>query len=164
MPCDLDILRRKRSIMCRPGGVVGLVRLQHPLRRRQLLPFAKGPLALLPEGVQRPHAGHIPYGSGFGNIRHMTTFFIMLLPCCENGVNGWSQDGTMASMTVHRRQTSENIVNFGFVGLTDKWDASICLFHAMYGGGNCVSAEFLWGRGGEEWFEAICLERTGPQH
>mmetsp|Transcript_28351 Transcript_28351/g.62775 ORF Transcript_28351/g.62775 Transcript_28351/m.62775 type:complete len:440 (+) Transcript_28351:67-1386(+) len=37
----------------------------------------------------------------------------------------------------------------GFFGLTDEWDETVCLFHAMYGGASCVEAEFIRGRPGK---------------
>mmetsp|Transcript_26139 Transcript_26139/g.60377 ORF Transcript_26139/g.60377 Transcript_26139/m.60377 type:complete len:408 (+) Transcript_26139:72-1295(+) len=36
---------------------------------------------------------------------------------------------------------------FGFFGITDDWDNSICLFHTMYGG-DCLEVEFARGRTG----------------
>merc|ERR1711933_349301 len=35
----------------------------------------------------------------------------------------------------------------GFVGLTDQWDLSVCLFHAMHGG-DCLPVEFSNSRPG----------------
>eukprot|EP00971_Amphidinium_carterae_P256685 5096725-Amphidinium_carterae.1 len=37
---------------------------------------------------------------------------------------------------------------FAFVGLTEQWDISMCLFHAIFAGGECVSVEFKRGRVG----------------
>jgi len=38
---------------------------------------------------------------------------------------------------------------FAFVGLTEEWDLSVCLFRAMYGG-KCLQSEFLNTRPGDE--------------
>lgn len=42
---------------------------------------------------------------------------------------------------------------FVFVGLTDQWDLSVCLFHKLFGG-DCASVEFLNSRPGELHTEA----------
>ena len=39
-----------------------------------------------------------------------------------------------------RRGSAEN--DFAFVGLTEEWDLSVCLFHRMFGG-ECHVREFL---------------------
>jgi len=55
---------------------------------------------------------------------------------------------------------------FAFVGLTEKWDISVCLFHKMFGG-DCDAAEFVVSRPGEEqtstWEGFSKIEKIGHE-
>lgn len=41
----------------------------------------------------------------------------------------------------------DRIRKFGFVGITEEWELSVCLFHAMFGG-DCLPVEFPKDRAG----------------
>mmetsp|Transcript_24808 Transcript_24808/g.50783 ORF Transcript_24808/g.50783 Transcript_24808/m.50783 type:complete len:310 (-) Transcript_24808:90-1019(-) len=56
---------------------------------------------------------------------------------------GGPDDKSLPHPTMKETQEAVRMLNedFGFVGITEHWDLSVCLFHAMYGG-ECVSEEF----------------------
>eukprot|EP00971_Amphidinium_carterae_P136662 2707628-Amphidinium_carterae.1 len=49
---------------------------------------------------------------------------------------------------------------FAFVGLTEQWDISVCLFHAIFAGGECVSVELKRGRAGNERRKNLSSQST----
>jgi len=57
------------------------------------------------------------------------------------------------------KEASKRLLKFGFVGLTDRWDLSICLLHKMFGG-NCTASEFKntrLGKHHKEFYDASTL-------
>ena len=80
-------------------------------------------------------------------------------PCravCHRGHQGLpDEDGARRAMrrtarlnaTLLKEATRRVLHDFAFVGLTDRWNASVCLFHAKYGG-EVYAAEFANSRPG----------------
>jgi len=82
---------------------------------------------------QDAHEDEQEYHDFFQRYRGSTTQMLAglkdgLLPNNES----WSQDSEFRKKTL--AVARERLKGFAFVGLTDEWGPSICLFHAMFGG------------------------------
>eukprot|EP00971_Amphidinium_carterae_P132714 2628606-Amphidinium_carterae.2 len=77
----------------------------------------------------------------------------------EHDLIGLQEDEAVAAATARLR-------HFAFVGLTEQWDMSVCvcLFHAIFAGGECVSVEFKRGRVGYEGLIERSKGHTASQH
>merc|ERR1712070_1213448 len=83
------------------------------------------------------------------NYQHpLTTFVQTRANCMVKMLNGWHCQTWMnpvrVNVTVEMVSTAIERLNYGFafVGLTEEWALSVCLFHAMFGG-DCHPREFV---------------------
>ena len=93
-----------------------------------------------------PHGGalgrrHIPLAAclALEGLKGCQTKMVLGLPCAAP----IRLDARLLREAIRRL-----VHDFAFVGLTEAWEASVCLFHARLGGGAPVAAQFLNGRPG----------------
>ena len=73
--------------------------------------------------------------------RHRTAHVTLML--AGQQVAGWSACPTKHQPRPQLSVALQRLKGFRFVGLTDEWELSICLFHLMHGKRPCKSGEFV---------------------
>ena len=78
-------------------------------------------------------------------VQSCTTNMLVGKYCGEGAIPLWARGNSLQKSVEHSssdvKEASARLEKVGFVGLTDQWDLSICLWHAMFGG-SCLPAEF----------------------
>jgi hypothetical protein len=72
---------------------------------------------------------------------HSCTVNMIIGHGCEYEKNKAIEVPSKEQQALDVQTALERLRKFGFVGLTDQWDLSICLWHAKFGG-ECLAAEF----------------------
>mmetsp|Transcript_8479 Transcript_8479/g.24366 ORF Transcript_8479/g.24366 Transcript_8479/m.24366 type:complete len:307 (-) Transcript_8479:105-1025(-) len=82
------------------------------------------------------------------SMNHIATWFgaCMTQMILGSSCGRTNEDGTPFLFELDpdtvKRGVRERVPRFGFVGLTEHWELTVCLFHAMFGG-DCLPSEFL---------------------
>jgi len=83
----------------------------------------------------------LPMGSNTINSSLLMEYADCVQACAINIITGHWCSHSDQDPSEQIAQAIDTVNKIGYVGITEQWELSICLFHAMYGG-ECLPAEF----------------------